>query len=44
VPLNPIDGAMHPDVHLTAAAANGIAALDDGGTWPGADLLALPFP
>jgi hypothetical protein len=44
VPLNPIDGAMHPDIHLTASAASGIVAVDDGGTWAGADVLALPFP
>jgi hypothetical protein len=44
VPLNPIDGAMHPDIHLTVSAASGIVAVDDGGTWDGADELALPFP
>jgi hypothetical protein len=31
-------------VRLSAGAANGIVAVDDGGTWGGADALALPFP
>jgi hypothetical protein len=44
VPLNPIDGAMHPDIHLTVGAGNGIVAVDDGGMWAGVDVLALPFP
>jgi hypothetical protein len=29
---------------LTATAANGIVAVDDGGTWPGVVEVALPFP
>jgi hypothetical protein len=44
VPLNPIDGAMHPDIHLTTTGGTGIVAVDDGGTWAGVSDLALPFP
>jgi hypothetical protein len=44
VPLNPIDGAMHPDIHLTVEPGNGIVAVDDGGTWSGVTALELPWP
>jgi hypothetical protein len=44
LPLNPIDGSMHPDIHLTVGPASGIVAVDDGGTWAGVDTLLLPFP
>jgi len=33
-----------PGTRLTASAASGIAAVDDGGTWGGAADLSLPFP
>jgi hypothetical protein len=32
------------DVRLTASAASGIVAVNDGGTWPGVMNLVLPFP
>ena len=32
------------EVTLTAAAGNGIVAVNDGGTWAGATNVALPFP
>ena len=44
VALNAIGGAMTPGVHLTAGAANGIVAADDGGAWAGVVELALPWP
>jgi hypothetical protein len=44
VPLNPIDGAMFPDIHLTVGLGNGIVAVDDGGTWGGVSALELPWP
>ena len=44
VPLNPIDGAMHPDIHLTTTGGTGIVAVDDGGTWGGVSGVFLPFP
>jgi hypothetical protein len=31
-------------VRLTATAATGIVAVDDGGTWSGVTNLTLPFP
>jgi hypothetical protein len=36
--------ASGSDVRLTASAATGIAAADDGGTWAGVADLELPFP
>ena len=33
-----------PGTTLTATAANGIVAVDDGGTWAGCVSLTLPFP
>ena len=33
-----------PGVTLTASAATGIVAVDDGGAWDGVTDLALPFP
>src|SRR5687767_5650602 len=33
-----------PGTLLTAGPANGIVAIDDGGTWAGATDLPLPFP
>ena len=33
-----------PGTRLTASAASGIAAVDDGGTWGGVADLELPFP
>jgi hypothetical protein len=41
VALEPYD--LGP-VRLSASASNGIVAVDDGGTWPGVEGLALPFP
>ena len=35
---------VDPDVKLTASVANGIVAVDDGGTWAGVTDLVLPFP
>ena len=32
------------DVELSATAASGIVAVDDGGTWAGVTALVLPFP
>ena len=32
------------DVRLTATALTGIAAVDDGGLWPGVTELVLPWP
>jgi hypothetical protein len=39
-----IESYAGPDVRLTASAGTGIAAVDDGGTWPGVTNLLLPFP
>jgi hypothetical protein len=33
-----------PGTRLTASAASGIVAVDDGGTWGGVADLSLPFP
>ena len=46
VQLGLIDaGASTPGpITLSAAGSNGIIAVDDGGTWPGATDLVLPFP
>ena len=33
-----------PGTRLTASAASGIVAVDDGGTWGGVSELELPFP
>jgi hypothetical protein len=42
--MNPIGEAEVGAVTLSASAASGIVAVDDGGTWSGASALALPFP
>jgi hypothetical protein len=42
--LTDIESFTGPDVRLTASAATGIVATDDGGTWPGVTNLLLPFP
>lgn len=43
--LMQITGAASGDgVLLTASAANGIVAVDDGGTWAGVSDLAMPWP
>ena len=42
--LEEIGGPTVPDVELTATAATGIVAVDDGGTWAGVMNLVLPFP
>ena len=42
--LEEIGGPSVPDVELSATAATGIVAVDDGGTWPGVTGLVLPFP
>lgn len=42
--LHNVGSASGSDVLLTAAAGNGIVAVDDGGTWEGASVLPLPFP
>jgi hypothetical protein len=39
--VGPPDG---PPVTLSASAANGIVAADDGGAWAGVTGLVLPFP
>ena len=36
--------ASGPGTTLTASAATGIVAVDDGGTWAGVSDLPLPFP
>jgi hypothetical protein len=41
--LHNAGSASGSEVLLTAGAANGIAAVDDGGTWEGATALELPF-
>jgi hypothetical protein len=38
-----IESWAGPDVRLTASAASGIVAADDGGTWAGVTNLMLPF-
>jgi hypothetical protein len=42
--LAEIGGPTVNDVELTATAASGIVATDDGGTWAGVTGLVLPFP
>jgi hypothetical protein len=42
--LTDIESFAGPDVRLTASAASGIVAVDDGGTWAGVTDLLLPFP
>jgi hypothetical protein len=42
--LEEIGGPTVPDVELTATAATGLVAADDGGTWAGVTGLVLPFP
>jgi hypothetical protein len=42
--LTPVGAASWTNVVLDAAANNGIVAVNDGGTWPGANSLLLPFP
>jgi hypothetical protein len=42
--LEPIGEAEIGAVTLTASAASGIVAVDDGGTWAGVTALGLPFP
>jgi hypothetical protein len=42
--LEEIGGPSVPDVELSATAATGMVAVDDGGTWPGVTALVLPFP
>lgn len=44
VMLVPIDLPSGTIVTMSATAATGIAAADDGGTWAGAIDLALPYP
>ena len=39
-----VEGSTTPGLHLTAGAASGIVAIDDGGTWAGVTALELPFP
>ena len=39
-----VTGSSVPGVRLTAGAANGIVAVDDGGTWAGVSDVPLPFP
>jgi hypothetical protein len=36
--------AQSAETVLTATSANGIVATDDGGTWPGATDVELPYP
>jgi len=42
--LEEIGGPTVPDVELSATAATGIVAVDDGGTWGGVTGLVLPYP
>jgi hypothetical protein len=42
--LTPTGSASGGAVEMTASAANGIVAVDDGGTWAGVTDLSLPFP
>jgi hypothetical protein len=42
--LTPTGAASGGDVEMTATAASGIVAVDDGGTWAGVTGLLLPFP
>ena len=44
IPLADVGIAQQPGTFLTATAATGIVAADDGGTWAGATGLALPYP
>ena len=41
--LEEIGGPSVSDVELTATAASGIVAVEDGGTWAGVAGLVLPF-
>ena len=43
ISLTNTGGATGDDVLLTATAASGIVASDDGGTWSGCSDLVLPF-
>ena len=43
VPMQIVEAFSGPDVLLTAGAANGIVAVDDGATWEGVTELVLPF-
>jgi len=42
--LEQIGSPTVSDVELSATAATGIVAVDDGGTWGGVTALVLPFP
>ena len=39
-----VHAATGPGTQLTVGADSGIVAVDDGGTWAGVTVLALPFP
>jgi hypothetical protein len=44
VDLGGVEESSDPVTQLTATAANGIVAADDGGAWAGVTDLELPFP
>lgn len=44
IPLSTVTMSSATQVLLTASAATGISAVDDGGTWSGRTNLVLPFP
>ena len=44
VPVSEWSVAVGTGTDLIASAATGIVAVDDGGTWAGVTMLALPFP
>jgi hypothetical protein len=44
IELSEIGLSTGPGTTLTASAASGIVAVNDGGTWGGVAELALPFP
>jgi hypothetical protein len=44
IELNGVSEATGTGVRLSAGAANGIVAVDDGGTWAGITDEPLPFP
>ena len=44
LPLVELDPSSSVETLLSATAASGIVAADDGGTWAGASALPLPFP
>jgi hypothetical protein len=44
VPMSEFSASASPATMLTATAASGIRAADDGGTWPGVTDLELPLP